>query len=69
MTVASLEKVQIPIKLSESRAVQLNKVTCFEELEIVFKKLRKGKAPGFDRILNEMTKTSLFFKRFVCGLN
>ena len=36
-------------------------MTCCKELEIVFKKLKKGKAPGLDRISNEMIKTSFVF--------
>ena len=55
------KKVQIPIKLSESQAGQPNKVTCSKELEIVLKKLKKGKAPGLDRISNEMSKISFVF--------
>ena len=31
------------MKLSDSQAVQLNKVTCSKQLEIVLKKLKKGK--------------------------
>ena len=30
-------------------------------LEIVLKKLKKGKAPGFDRISDEMIKNSFVF--------
>ena len=59
--IASQEKIQIPIELSESRTVQLDEVTCSKELEIVLKKLKKGKGPGFDRISNEMTKASFVF--------
>ena len=36
-------------------------MTCSKELEIVLTKLKKGKAPGLDRISNEMIETSLVF--------
>ena len=39
--IASQEKVQVPIKFKESEAVQLNKMTCSKELDIVLKKLKK----------------------------